>query len=76
MDDYDRNNLNFLLKTDNKELEKWYNGISDQEKEYASTLLKRYSEELSIKQHFQNTEHIEINAMPDAETYLRRFRLK
>lgn len=49
MDDYDRENLFFLLNSDPETLKHWYASVGEDDHEYASGLLAAYGEELSLK---------------------------
>lgn len=46
MDDYDRNNLEFLLKASPAELESWSKAVTQDDLDYAQELLNAYQEEL------------------------------
>lgn len=46
MNDWDRNNLNFLLSADDRVIKEWSAQVSDDDIDYAHELLARYSEEL------------------------------
>lgn len=49
MDDYDRENLFFLLNSDTETLKHWYANVSEDDHQYASELLAAYGEELALK---------------------------
>lgn len=49
MDDYDKENLIFLLNASPEIIKDWYEHIDADDREYASELLAAYSEELRIK---------------------------
>ena len=46
MNEHDRENLRFLLTTDPKVLEDWYDSISDDDRKYAAELLIMFNNEL------------------------------
>jgi len=46
MNDWDRNNLNFLLNADDKMIKEWSAQVPQDDIDYAHELLARYSEEL------------------------------
>ena len=74
MDDNDRENLAFLLNASPDVLQDWYNTVDEDDHEYASELLAKYSEELSLKTRFYAVEEVDLtNLTPDAEQYLKRF---
>jgi hypothetical protein len=49
MNEYDRNNLDFLLSISAATLKDWYKKMSSDDIEYASDIMAQYSEELSMK---------------------------
>ena len=49
MDDYDRENLFFLLNSDTETLKNWYASVGEDDHEYAAGLLAAYGEELAQK---------------------------
>jgi len=42
MDEYDLNNLNFILNLKKKDLDEWWDTISSDDREYAMELLRCY----------------------------------
>ena len=46
MNDWDRNNLNFLLNADDSVIKEWTAQVPQDDIDYAHELLARYSEEL------------------------------
>ena len=72
MNEYDRENLQFLLNADPETLREWYDSVSPDDIEYAAELMLQYSEELSIKTSMYNDE---IDDIKQAADFLKRFRL-
>ena len=50
MNDWDRDNLNFLLSTDKKELNAWYDQCDEDDIRYALELLKAHKTELILQE--------------------------
>ena len=50
MNDYDRNNLQFLLKASAKDLEAWSKEVTQDDLDYAQELLAAYQEEINAKE--------------------------
>ena len=75
MNEYDRENLQFLLNADEETLKDWYSKVDVDDHEYASELLAMYSEELTIKSSIYNVEELVIDVTPDASNYLQKFAL-
>ena len=72
MNDYDRNNLLFILDLDETEFDEWVNSIPDDDVEYAIELVTIYRQELIQK------EAMLLDEVPDtavANEYLQKFRL-
>ena len=46
MNEYDRENLKFLLTIDEATFKDWYDQMDDEDHEYAQELLNRYAQEL------------------------------
>ena len=42
MNDYDRNNLDFIMNLDRDRVEAWFDEMDDEDREYAQSLLDRY----------------------------------
>lgn len=75
MNEYDRENLQFLLNASEEVLQDWYNKVDVDDHEYASELLAMYSEELSIKSSIYDVEKLVVDITPDADEYIKKFRL-
>lgn len=75
MNDYDRENLQFLLNADEETLKDWYGKVDVDDHEYASELLALYSEELTIKSSIYAVEEMILNVTPDADKYIKKFTL-
>ncbi len=73
MNDYDRENLNFLLNASPEVLEDWYENVSEDDHEYAQELLSAFGEELKLRNSFNATEKVQDTT--DAENVLRKYRL-
>lgn len=73
MNDYDRENLTFLLTSTPEELREWYNTVDENDHEYASELMLRYSEELAVHAALNEDEVMNNN---DAIEYLKKFLVK
>lgn len=49
MNEWDRNNLEFLLNASPDVLKDWYDKVDEDDREYASELLTMYGQELKFK---------------------------
>lgn len=70
MNEYDWENLQFLLNADKETLQDWYNKVDVDDHEYASELLAQYSEELKTKEVLITDK--EINEFGEASEILAR----
>jgi hypothetical protein len=76
MNQYDKQNLKFLLGASPEVLTNWYQNTDDDDHEYAGELLKQYQDELRIRETFNVVESINLDSLvPDATEYLKRFTL-
>ena len=74
--EWDRDNLNFLLNTKGDDFAAWYAQSDEDDKAYAQELMDAYSRELKLR-----AEELEIEARlaldnnPEANMIINRFRL-
>lgn len=68
MNDYDKNNLNFILNLPDKEIPIWFNTISEDDRNYALELLRDYRTELIL--HALEMED-EVEDVSQAKEYLK-----
>jgi len=71
MNQFDRDNLQFILETKGKDLENWHSSLTEDEKSYAFSLLQIYKEELSYKSILVSD--LPINDLSEAKLVLSRF---
>ena len=72
MNEYDRNNLDFLLSISTATLKDWYKKMSSDDIEYASDIMAQYSEELSMKSAMLDDD---VNDISVATKLLRKYTL-
>lgn len=73
MNEYDRANLQFLLNASPETLADWYESVSEDDVEYAMTLLQRATMELMMRPMELSTESPELS---EANQVLSKFRLQ
>jgi hypothetical protein len=73
MNQWDRDNLIFFLTADSGTYKDWYSQATDADKDYATTLLSRYSEELDVRAVMAEDT---VKDFTSACTVLQKFRLK
>lgn len=73
MNDWDRNNLNFILSLTPEQFEDWYSSIDQDDVEYAIELIKqgRLETAMRVAEIFDNTEDL-----TEANKVLNKFTLK
>jgi len=73
MNQWDRDNLVFFLTVDSATYREWYDQATDIDKDYATTLLSLYSEELDVRAAMADDAVEDLSA---ANIALQKFRLK
>lgn len=73
MNQWDRDNLVFFLTVDSATYREWYAQATDVDKDYATTLLSLYSEELDARAAMAEDAVEDLSA---AKIALQKFRLK
>jgi hypothetical protein len=73
MNDYDKNNLKFIMALTQEEFEVWYAEISDDDAEYAMELLKKARQAL-VTAEMELLD--EVETFTEAKNILDRFTLK
>lgn len=74
--DWDRENLNFLLNTKGDEFKEWFAQSDEEDKAYAQELMDAYSRELRLRsQELEIESKLEINKMREANEILKKFAL-
>lgn len=73
MNDWDKNNLQFILSLSSEEFEDWYGSISDDDMDYAMELLQRARAEVGVQiaSLYDNCDNVN-----DAKKLLKQFTLK
>lgn len=73
MNDWDKNNLNFILSLDEEGFEVWYATLSTDDMDYALELLKTARTEVAIQMASLNDD---VEDVTDAKNVLKQFTLK
>jgi hypothetical protein len=73
--DWDRDNLNFLLNTKGDDFKAWFAQADEDDKSYAQELMDAYSAELQLKAHELAIEAEMSLEYVEANTVLGKFRL-
>ena len=74
--EWDRDNLNFLLNVKGDDFAAWYAQSDEDDKAYAQELMDAYSRELKLKaQELEIEARLGLNNTPDAKRVIDQFRL-
>ena len=73
MNDWDKNNLQFILSLNEDEFSDWYECLDDDDVAYAMELLQTARTEVNMQ---LASLHDEIDDVTDAKTFLTKFTLK
>jgi hypothetical protein len=74
--EWDRDNLNFLLNTKGDEFKAWYAQSDEDDKAYAQELMDAYSRELQLRaQELEIEGKLALSNNPEARMVIDRFRL-
>ena len=74
MNNWDRDNLNFLLNADRETMEDWYHMATEDDFKYAADLFRRARVELAMTE-LALVDDEAVEDMADARAVLARFRL-
>ena len=74
MNNWDRNNLNFLLNADRETMEDWYHMATEDDFKYAAELFRRARVELAMTE-LALVDDEAVEDMTEAQAVLARFRL-
>jgi hypothetical protein len=74
--EWDRDNLNFLLNTKGDDFKAWYAQSDEDDKAYAQELMDAYSRELQLRaQELEIEGKLALSNNPEARMVIDRFRL-
>jgi hypothetical protein len=72
--DWDRDNLEFLLNTKGDDFKDWYAQSDEEDKAYAQELMDAYSRELQYwAQELETESNMELRKLQDAQEVLKKF---
>jgi len=74
MNDWDRDNLNFLLNADRETMEDWYHMATEDDFKYATELFRRARTELAMTE-LALVDDEAVGDVTEAQAVLARFRL-
>lgn len=75
MNDYDRNNLNYIMGLDNEQFDAWAQEMPDDDIRYAIEIIQAARLELLEQEHALMEADLEESAFDEARSVLQKFRL-
>jgi len=72
MNNYDRENLHFLMSASKQQLQEWYDSIDHEDLHYAMGLLDQFEQELNIRHSMLDDS---VETVVDSVEILKKFRL-
>lgn len=75
MNDYDRNNLNFIMSLDDEQFEAWTREISDDDIQYAIELIKQSRVEIADQAQALTEANLVDSDFAEANAVLKKFML-
>ena len=74
--EWDRDNLNFLLNTKGDDFAAWYEQSDEDDKAYAQELMDAYSRELKLRaEELEIEARLSLNNTREADVVIQKFRL-
>jgi len=75
MNNWDRDNLNFILNTTDEAFSDWMLQADSDDIDYALELITKHREEIYLKEYLLKCDNVEIIDIKEASTVLQKFRI-
>ena len=75
MNNWDRDNLNFILNTTDEAFSDWMLQADSDDIDYALELISKHREEIYLKKYLLKCDNVEILDTKEASTVLQKFRI-
>lgn len=75
MNEWDRDNLNFILNTSDEAFSEWMLQADSDDIDYALELITKHREEIYLKEFLLKSDNIVITDTKEAETILQKYRI-
>jgi len=75
MNNWDRDNLNFILNTTDEAFSDWMLQADSDDIDYALELITKHREEIYLKEYLLKCDNVEILDTKEASTVLQKFRI-
>lgn len=75
MNEWDRDNLNFILNTSDEAFSEWMLQADSDDIDYALELITKHREEIYLKEFLLKSDNIDITDTKEAEIILQKYRI-
>lgn len=75
MNEWDRDNLNFILNTSDEAFSEWMLQADEDDIDYALELISKHRAEIALKEYLLTSDKIEISDTSEAKSILQKFRI-
>ena len=74
MNEWDRDNLNFILNTSDEAFSEWMLQADEDDIDYALELISKHREEITLKEYLLKVDNEDVSCFDEANTVLQKFR--
>ena len=75
MNEWDRDNLNFILNTSDEAFSEWILQADEDDIDYALELISKHREEITLKEYLLKADNEDVSCFDEANTVLQKFRI-
>ena len=75
MNEWDRDNLNFILNTSDEAFSEWMLQADEDDIDYALELISKHREEITLKEYLLKADNEDVSCFDEANTVLQKFRI-
>ena len=75
MNEWDRDNLNFILNTSDEAFSEWMLQADEDDIDYALELISKHREEITLKVYLLKADNEDVSCFDEANTVLQKFRI-
>ena len=75
MNEWDRDNLNFILNTSDEAFSEWMLQADEDDIDYALELISKHREEITLKEYLLKVDNEDVSCFDEANTVLQKFRI-
>jgi hypothetical protein len=75
MNEWDRDNLNFILNTSDEAFSEWMLQADEDDIDYALELISKHREEIQLKEYLLKVDNVDVSDTEEAKLVLQKFRI-